>query len=79
MFRLPVLFHLVSTSHDGVQYSTRAKEVILSAGVIGSPQIVMLSGLDPREHLDKHGVTPVCIVPQVGKSLQDHLNGQICR
>ncbi|KAJ7575280.1 GMC oxidoreductase [Mycena floridula] len=66
---------VLSTSRDGVQYSARAKkEVVLSAGVIGSPQILMLSGLGPREELERHGITPVCILPQVGKSLQDHFS-----
>ncbi|HEY1690626.1 MAG TPA: GMC family oxidoreductase N-terminal domain-containing protein [Polyangiaceae bacterium] len=49
------------------------REVILSAGVIGSPQILMLSGIGPADDLRALGITPVCDVPGVGRNLQDHL------
>ncbi|XP_055678428.1 glucose dehydrogenase [FAD, quinone]-like [Lutzomyia longipalpis] len=47
------------------------KEVILSAGVINSPQILMLSGIGPADHLDKMEI-PVIQDLKVGKNLQDH-------
>jgi len=48
-------------------------EVVLSAGAIGSPQILQLSGIGPAEVLEQHGITPVLVSPGVGENLQDHL------
>lgn len=47
------------------------KEVIVSAGVIGSPQLLMLSGIGPKEHLESLGIEVKADLP-VGKNLQDH-------
>jgi choline dehydrogenase-like flavoprotein len=47
--------------------------VILSAGAIGSPQILMNSGVGPAEHLREHGIDVVLDKPGVGGNLQDHL------
>jgi choline dehydrogenase len=47
------------------------KEIIVSAGSIGSPQILMLSGIGPKEELEKHQI-PVIQNLAVGKNLQDH-------
>ncbi len=66
----------------GVEYilkrraeSVRAnREVILSAGAFGSPQLLMLSGIGPEDELKAHGVEPVHVSDQVGKNLQDHLD-----
>jgi choline dehydrogenase len=47
----------VSFVRDNMKYSIMAnKEVILSAGTIGSPQILMLSGIGPKDHLKSKGV-----------------------
>jgi choline dehydrogenase len=48
------------------------REVILCAGVYGSPQLLMLSGVGPAEHLRQHGITVVADLP-VGDNLHDHL------
>lgn len=48
------------------------KEVIVSAGAINTPQILMLSGVGPRAELGKHGI-PVLKELPVGENLQDHV------
>lgn len=53
--------------------ATATREVILSAGSIGSPQILQLSGLGPAELLQKHGIPVAQDLPGVGANLQDHL------
>jgi choline dehydrogenase len=60
---------------DGKQLVTAnaEREVILTAGSIGSPQILQLSGIGPRDLLAKHGVDLVHELPGVGENLQDHL------
>lgn len=50
------------------------REVILSAGAFGSPQILMLSGIGPEDELRAHGITPQVAHSQVGQNLQDHLD-----
>ncbi len=50
-----------------------AAEVILSAGAIGSPQILQLSGIGDAQHLRKLGVGLTLDMPAVGQNLQDHL------
>jgi choline dehydrogenase len=54
-----------------VVYAT--KEVILSAGAIASPQLLLLSGIGPEEHLKEVGIDVVHNSPGVGKNLQDHI------
>jgi len=49
------------------------REVILSAGAIGSPQILQLSGIGPGGLLKRHGVEVLHDLPGVGENLQDHL------
>ena len=64
----------------GVQYfdgkerrTARAQsEVVVTAGAIGSPKILMLSGVGPAAHLEKHGIDVVRDVPGVGENLNDH-------
>ena len=65
----------------GVEYRTAvgdvasvhaAKEVILSAGAIGSPHLLLLSGIGPRQELEAAGIACLVDAPDVGKHLQDH-------
>ena len=61
----------------GQSQTIRARrEVILSAGAIGSPQILMLSGIGPAQELKTKGIEPICDLPGVGKNLQDHLQAR---
>ncbi|WP_375257500.1 choline dehydrogenase [Citreimonas sp.] len=49
------------------------REVILSAGAINSPKLLMLSGIGPAAELAKHGIDPIADRAGVGRNLQDHL------
>ncbi|MEX2473940.1 GMC family oxidoreductase [Marinobacter sp.] len=49
------------------------REVILSAGSIGSPHLLQLSGIGPAQLLAQHGIATVADLPGVGENLQDHL------
>lgn len=51
-----------------------AREVILSAGVFQSPQILMLSGIGDKEELDRHGIALCHHLPGVGRNLHDHID-----
>ena len=62
----------VWTGH-GYTTVTAKQSVVLSAGAIGTPQILQLSGLGPAELLKQHGIEPVIDLPGVGANLQDHL------
>uniref|UniRef100_A0A0B7BFL3 Glucose-methanol-choline oxidoreductase N-terminal domain-containing protein n=1 Tax=Arion vulgaris TaxID=1028688 RepID=A0A0B7BFL3_9EUPU len=63
----------VEVIKDGRKYVVNArKEIILSAGAVGSPQILMLSGIGPKKHLDNLKIPVVTDLP-VGENLQDHL------
>lgn len=64
----------VEYDKGGETLTARARaEVILSAGAIGSPQILQLSGIGPGALLQKHGIDVVLNAPEVGGNLQDHL------
>jgi choline dehydrogenase len=61
-------------SDDGATFVAQAaKEVILSAGAVGSPQILMLSGIGPKGELEAAGVACRLDAAEVGKHLKDHL------
>jgi choline dehydrogenase-like flavoprotein len=52
-------------------------EVVLSAGTIGSPKLLLISGIGPSNELAAAGITPVVDLPGVGKNLRDHVDGMI--
>lgn len=58
---------------DEMVTATAAAEVLLSAGSIGSPQLLQLSGIGPAALLREHGIEVVHELPGVGENLQDHL------
>jgi choline dehydrogenase-like flavoprotein len=59
----------------GAEQSVRARrEVLLAAGALQSPQLLMVSGIGPAQHLAQHGIALVADVPGVGQDLQDHLD-----
>ncbi len=63
----------VAIRRGGVEQVVRAgREVILAAGAIGSPHLLMLSGIGPAEHLAEHGLPVLRDMPGVGANLQDH-------
>ncbi|PSN55630.1 Glucose dehydrogenase [FAD, quinone] [Blattella germanica] len=77
-----VIINPQSKTAEGVEFLTSSgdvrrvsvnKEVILSAGAIRSPQILMLSGIGPRKHLEEIGVRPVIQDLKVGENLRDHM------
>ena len=62
----------ICTSPNSPRFVVRAqKEVILSAGAIGTPQLLMLSGLGPAAHIEKLKIPVVHHLPQVGQNLSD--------
>lgn len=63
----------VEYEQGGQVKTARCGEVVLSAGAIGSPQILQLSGIGPGALLQRHGIEVVQDQPEVGANLQDHL------
>lgn len=78
---LKILFNTDNKQATGVQfekngkiYNIRArKEVIISAGAIATPQILMLSGIGPAAHLKEKGISPILADLPVGDNLHDHV------
>jgi choline dehydrogenase-like flavoprotein len=74
---------VVVSEIDGVKVATAveladgtiieaSREIIISAGAYRSPQILLLSGLGPRDELAQHGIETVVDLPDVGRHFQDH-------
>ncbi len=57
-----------------VRQISATREVVLCGGAINSPQLLMLSGVGPKQELEKHGIKVLHDLPGVGKNLQDHLD-----
>jgi choline dehydrogenase len=63
----------VEYEHGGQLETAQAeREVVLSAGAYGSPQLLMLSGVGPAAHLREMGIEPLVDSPNVGQHLQEH-------
>ncbi|KAF7514148.1 hypothetical protein GJ744_004473 [Endocarpon pusillum] len=56
----------------GTMHTIRAKEIVVTAGAINSPQLLMLSGVGPADHLRELNIPLVQDIPQVGQNLYDH-------
>jgi choline dehydrogenase-like flavoprotein len=68
----------VAFRRDGQLSTARAaREVILCGGTVNSPQLLMLSGIGPQDHLAQFGFPVVHHLPGVGQSLQDHYSAPI--
>jgi choline dehydrogenase len=64
----------VSFQHGGGSSQEQAeREIILCAGAVGSPQLLMLAGIGPAGHLRTLNIPVLCDLPGVGSNLQDHL------
>ncbi len=65
----------VRVKHKGNEHDiTARREVLVTGGAINSPQILMLSGIGPAEHLRDMGISVAVDLPGVGENLQDHLD-----
>jgi len=62
----------VDVESAGERFVVEAEEIILSAGAVGSPQILLLSGVGPAAHLNELGIPVVRDLPGVGQNLRDH-------
>jgi choline dehydrogenase len=63
----------VEVAKGGGVERIEADEVILAGGAINSPQLLMLSGIGPADHIREHGIDVAADLPGVGANLQDHL------
>ncbi len=62
----------------GIEHKVTARaEVILSSGAIGSPQLLMVSGIGEADHLREHGITVRHELKSVGRNMQDHLQARL--
>lgn len=65
---------LASAGRDGDTVVTARREVILAAGAVNTPQLLLLSGIGPDDELRRHGIALRHALPGVGRNLQDHLD-----
>ncbi|CAL8131013.1 unnamed protein product [Orchesella dallaii] len=61
------------TRHGILKQAFATKEIIISAGAIGTPQLLLLSGIGPAKHLNSVGIQQKVNLPGVGQNLQDHV------
>ena len=64
----------VEVESGGEVFTVEADDIILSSGAIASPQLLMLSGVGPADHLREMGIPVVHELPGVGQNLRDHPN-----
>ena len=62
----------VELDSGGETFTVEGDEIVLSAGAVGSPHMLMLSGVGPADHLAEFGIPSVADLPGVGQNLRDH-------
>ena len=67
----------VEAESGGEIFTVEAEKVVLSSGALRSPQLLMLSGIGPKDHLEEMGIPVVRDLPGVGQSLFNHLSVHI--
>lgn len=71
------LVEYISSKDDSNHTIWARREVIVSAGAIGSPKLLMLSGIGPRKHLEDLRIPVVKDIPDLGDNLHDHHNAVV--
>ncbi len=67
----------VLLAREGVRHIAAAEQVVLAAGALSTPKLLMLSGIGPGDQLWDHDVLPLVEAPEVGANLHDHPQGMI--
>ncbi|KAG8382306.1 hypothetical protein BUALT_Bualt05G0063100 [Buddleja alternifolia] len=67
-----IFFRIEGTEHRAYLNNGPKNEIIISAGALGSPQLLMLSGVGPKDHLKAHNITLVLDQPLVGQGMRDN-------
>ena len=67
----------VEAESGGEVFTVEAEKVVLSSGALRSPQLLMLSGIGPKDHLAEFGIPVINDLPGVGQSLFNHLSVHI--
>ena len=67
----------VEAQSENEVFNIDGEEIILSGGAIASPQILLLSGIGPSDHLREMGIQVVLDLPGVGQNLRDHPNVRV--
>ncbi len=62
----------IEAESGGEVFKVEGEQIVVSSGAIASPQLLMLSGIGPAEHLESFGIAVVRDLPGVGKNLRDH-------
>ena len=65
--------YLLGEADDDENEAHARREVVLAAGAIDSPKLLLLSGIGPREELERHAIAVEVAAPGVGRNLKDHL------
>lgn len=69
---------IVVVRHGAEQVLRASKGIVLSAGTLNTPRLLMLSGIGPADELQRHGIPCLVDSPEVGANLQEHVGTQIC-
>ncbi|MGI6877799.1 GMC family oxidoreductase [Microbacterium sp. gxy059] len=72
-----VAVHVVDNAFGRQTRIEATREIVVSSGAINTPQLLMLSGIGPREHLEEVGIEVRVDAPGVGENLQDHPEGVV--